>query len=155
MGDPAHWPDIGSQMVSGTPNIGGVLFLVLFDLRAIDISVTGVSLDLMVRGRVLPSQEFPRGRLQPYFTVGPTVSIAEAEDSPNFDPANQSESDTAVGVKVGAGVAWNILKHVTVFGEYRLTRFSPDFRFSDLGFPATMETDVNTHHFVGGIGFRF
>src|SRR6266436_9803429 len=82
--------------------------------------------------------------------------LAHAEDSRNFEPSNQSDTDASVGVKVGAGVAWQFTKNIAMFGEYRFTHFSPEFTFRDdvLG-NATLSTDVNTHYLLVGVSFRF
>lgn len=94
---------------------------------------------------LLTSPKFPKGRLQPYLTVGPP------EDSADFFPSEQSVTDTSVRVKVGAGVSWSPLRNIAIFGEY-----TPEFQVRDRAEPVTLEPDVNTHHIVGGgISFRF
>src|SRR5262249_60630238 len=98
---------------------------------AADLSVWAVGIDAMFRSPLLKSTAFPIGQLQPYITVGPAVFVAHAEDSHNFVPSNQDDRDTALGVKVGAGVAWDFTKLIAMFGEYRYTHFSSEFTFSD------------------------
>lgn len=149
--DVSHFsPDLDSQVVSGTENGAPEVFL----LRELDLGVTALSLDLMLRWQLLTSPEFPKGRLQPYFTVGPTLFIAHAEDSTNFPPA-RSNTDIFGGVTVGAGVAWFLVRNIAIFGEYRFTHFDPEFEFTDGAAPVTLETDVNTNYFLAGISFRF
>ena len=104
---------------------------------------------------MLPSKGFPRGRLQPYFTLGPAIFIAEAKDSGNFTPAQQSDTDATVGVKLGVGAAWRLLANVAVFGEYRFTHFSPRWSFANGGALGTLEADINTHHLLFGVSYRF
>lgn len=99
---------------------------------------------------LLRSPEFPKTRLQPYFTVGTTPFAAQAEDSENFFPPDQSYTDTSVRVKVGAGVTWFLFRDIAIFGEYR-----PEFQLRDGPEPVTLETDVHNHQIVGGISFRF
>ena len=110
----------------------------------------------MLRFPLLKSPQFPNGQLQPYITVGPAIFVAHAEDSRNFEPSNQDDTDASVGVKVGAGVAWLFTKNIAVFGEYRYTHFSPEFTFRDdvLG-NAKLSADVNTHYVLVGASFRF
>ena len=110
----------------------------------------------MLRYPLMKSAKFPNGQLQPYITVGPAIFVAHAEDSQNFEPSNQTDSDTSVGVKVGAGVAWQFTKTIAMFGEYRFTHFSPEFTFRDdvLG-SANLRTDVNTHYLLVGVSLRF
>lgn len=105
-----------------------------------DIYAGVVSLDLMVRWRLLKSPELPHGRLQPYFMVGPAALITDPDDF-----------GVSVGFKVGGGMAWQFTRRLALFGEYRFTRFTPDVDSGRLRYEAT----VNTHHAVGGISFRF
>jgi len=154
--DVSWWePDVDFQTVDGTQAIGGLAASGTFSVLPIDISVVAVSLDLMFRWPVFVSPEFPRGRLQPYLAVGPAVFFTEAEDSGNFAPANQSDSDTTVGFKFGAGVAWHLLKNLAVFGEYRFTYFSPEWNFTDGGVSGKLETDISTFYFLVGLSLRF
>lgn len=96
-------------------------------------------------GPLFTSPEFPKGRLQPYLTVGPP------DGSADFFPSEQSVTDTSVRMKVGAGVSWSPLRNIAIFGEY-----GPEFQFKDRAEPTTLEPDVNTHHMVGGgISFSF
>jgi opacity protein-like surface antigen len=122
----------------------------------LDLSVWTIGFDAMLRFPFMKSSQFPNGRLQPYLTVGPAIFVAHAEDSQNFEPSNQSDSDTSVGVKVGAGVAWQFTKTIAMFGEYRYTHFSPEFTFRDdvLG-SANLSTAINTHYLLMGVSFRF
>jgi opacity protein-like surface antigen len=148
-------PDIDSQTVSGSQTSGGVTFGADFLVFPIDVSVVGVGLDLMLRWPVLPSSDFPRGRLQPYLTVGPTLFYAEAEDSGNFTPNNQSDTDTSIGVKVGLGVAYHLSRNLAVFGETRFTYFNAEWDFTDSGVGGTVETDFNTLYMLVGLSYRF
>jgi opacity protein-like surface antigen len=150
-------PDISAQTVNFAVNgisVGSGLS------DKIDLSVVDISFDLMLRWPgLMASQQFPTGRLQPYFTVGPAIFIAAAKDSTNFGiPNNQSSTDTSVGVKVGTGVTFMLTRNIGVFGEYRFTHFSPEFGFDVArpGFSKTVvKTDVNTHHLLGGLSVRF
>src|SRR5262249_26300838 len=122
----------------------------------LDLSVWTVGFDAMLRWPFLKSQQFPRGQLQPYITVGPAIFVAHAEDSRNFEPSNQSDSDTSVGVKGGAGDAWQFTKTNAMFGEDRYTDFSPTFTLKDdvLG-SGNLSTAVNSHYVLMGVSFRF
>jgi len=121
-----------------------------------DLSVTTIGFDVLLRYPLLKSQQFPKGQLQPYLTLGPALFIAHAKDSTNFAPSNQSDTDSSIGVKVGAGAAWQFEKNWAVFGEYRFTHFSPEFTINDVVFgKTTLSTDVNTHYLLAGVSFRF
>ena len=122
----------------------------------LDLSVWTIGFDAMLRFPLLKSPQFPHGQLQPYITVGPAIFVAHAEDRRNFEPSNQDDTDASVGVKVGAGVAWQFTKTIAMFGEYRYTHFSPEFTFrDDVRGSATLSTDVNTHYLLVGASFRF
>lgn len=126
----------------------------------VDLSVVDISFDLMLRWPgLIASPQFPKGRLQPYFTIGPAIFVATARDSTNFGfPSNQSSTDTSLGVKVGTGVTFLLTPNIGVFAEYRFTHFSPEFGFdvASPGFSKTIvDTDVNTHHVLAGLSLRF
>jgi opacity protein-like surface antigen len=114
-----------------------------------------IGFDALLRAPLLKSPEFPNGRLQPYLRVGPALFVANANDSFNFDPSNQSDSDTSVGFKLGTGVAWLFTKNIGVFGEYRYLHFTPEFTFRDDGTTANVSTSINTHSLLVGVTFRF
>jgi len=130
-------------------------FCVNGTFQDLDLSVWVIGFDALLRAPLLKSAEFPHGQLQPYFRVGPAIFIADADDSNNFAPANQSNSDTSIGVKLGVGVAWLFTKNIGVFTEYRYTHFSPEFTFNDGGARANVSTSVNTHYLLAGVTFRF
>ncbi len=146
-------PDISSQTVILVEAGGAVE---PFRLNDIDLSVTAISFDLMLKWPLLKSQQFPKGQLQPYFTVGPAIFIATADDTTNFGlPNNQSDTDTSVGVKVGLGLAWQFHKNLALFGEYRFTHFKPEFEFKPLGVTTTVDTNINSHYLLVGVSYRF
>jgi opacity protein-like surface antigen len=145
-------PDISSQAVIATTPSG----IVPVALADTNLSVTTIGFDVMLRWPVLPSQQFPKGRLQPYVRIGPAIFMAKASDTTNFGPPNnQSNTDTSVGVKVAGGVAWQFHQNLAVFGEYRFTHFSPEFTFNTLRLRTPVDTDINTHYLLSGISFRF
>ncbi len=144
------------------PNIGRQTrtfcrhFCVSDQFDDLDLAVWVIGFDAMLRYPLMKSPEFPNGQLQPYVTLGPAIFVVHAEDSRNFEPSNQSDTDASPGVKVGAGIAWQFTKNIAMFGEYRFTHFSPEFTFRDdvLG-NAKLSTDVNTHYLLVGVSFRF
>ncbi|MGH7311138.1 MAG: outer membrane protein [Candidatus Rokuibacteriota bacterium] len=148
-------PDIDFQTVDGVLSAGGVALAGEFAVLPIDISVVAVSLDLMFRWPLMASPAFPRGRLQPYLTVGPAIFFSEIEDSDNFAPGGQSDSDTTVGFKFGVGLAYHLHRNLAIFGEYRFTYFSPEWNVSDLGEQGKLETDITTFYLLVGLSLRF
>jgi len=143
--DIAHFqPDIGSQSVRSSL---GVTPLMDLHLRVITVSI-----DLMIRVPLLRSPEFPAGRLQPYFAVGPTVFLVKAVDTSNFGPpGNQSKTSANPGFNVGGGVAWQLHKHLALFGEYRYLKVNSSLDFK----PDKVEVPISSHLLIGGISFRF
>src|SRR5438309_2737813 len=117
-----------------------------------------MSFDLIrLRWPLLTSPEFPKDQRHPDFTDGPALCMTRAKDTTNFTPNNQSVTDTSVGVKVGTGVAWQFFEHVALFGEYRFTHVStePTFFSAISSIPVPLKTDLNSHHLIGGVSFRF
>lgn len=128
--------------------------------NTVNLSVTEIAFDLMLRWpELMASPQFPKGRLQPYLSVGPAIFIATAKDSTNFGPPNdQSTTDGSPGLTAGIGTTWLITQSIGVFGEYRFTHFRPEFEFQTTlpGFTkAQVHTDISTHHLLGGVTFRF
>ncbi len=165
--DVSHFrPDIGNQTVTGCFSGAFVGCFFPTQIFHIDLSVTGISFDAMFRWPLMTSKEFPKGQLQPYLTLGPTIFVAQAKDSraplSNFIPGSQSETDTSVGVKVGTGIAWQFHRNVALFGEYRFTHFAPKFDTRSLDVATStsivsspMTTDINTHSAVFGVSLRY
>ncbi len=107
----------------------------------------------MLRYPLWRDENFPKGRLQPYFLVGPLMGITKADDTSNFGPPhNQSHLASSAGFNVGVGLLWQFHRHLGLFGEYRYVQFSPTFKFDPAG---DVKFNVNSHLLVGGISFRF
>ena len=148
------YPDIPTQTIPGT--IQGVTQPVT--LKAIDYSVTAVAFDVVrLRVPLRQSQEFPKGQLQPYLAVGPALFFTRATNTLNGELDTKTATDTSLGIKAGAGASWQLLKHMAVFGEYRFTHFraEPVFNSTISSLRVPLESDINTHHFLGGISVRF
>jgi hypothetical protein len=121
-----------------------------------DITVFPVSALAMLRLPLLKDNDkgFPHGRLQPYIAAGPGLFISRADG--NLGTFG-SVSDTSVdlGVDVRGGLAFLITKNIAAFAEYRFTHVKPEFGFDVAGVKFKTETTLDTHHIVGGVGFRF
>lgn len=152
---------LGADFTHFAPNIGQQIttfcgaFCATGTFQDIDLSVFVIGFDALVRFPLLKSPEFQHGQLQPYFRVGPAIFVAHASDSNNFSPANQGDSDTSIGVKLGTGVAWMFTKNIGIFGEYRYMHFSPEFTFQNGAGSADVSTSINTHSVLVGATFRF
>jgi opacity protein-like surface antigen len=152
-------PDIPTQTTQTTvtspiPGLSGTRPLTF---SKTDISVVGIGFDILrLRAPLLKSADFQHGRLQPYLTAGPALFLTKVKPTA-FLPAGQSETDTSIGVKVGAGLSFNITKALALFGEYRFTHFKADATFQETrtATQEKIEATFNTHHVIGGISFRF
>src|SRR3989304_8824271 len=105
-------PDVNRQTrtatILGQALTGGV--------EAIDIGVTVIGLNLMARAPLSVSSEFKNGRVQPYVGAGPAVFITNVNDKGNFNPSDQDERDTSIGLDAKAGLKIFLNKTVAVFG---------------------------------------
>ncbi len=139
-------PDITSQVVP----VNGVAKLI----KTTEIDVTALSFDVMTRMPLMINKKYPKGRLRPYVTLGPTIFFSTIKDQGNIKERT-SDTDVSGGLKFGFGSAWQIRENVDLFGEYRFTHFGLDAKMEDPGGTVTAETDINTNHLVVGISFRF
>jgi opacity protein-like surface antigen len=124
--------------------------------------VVPVSLLLMLRLPLLTTEDIPKGRLQPYFGVGPSFFHQDA--SVDFRPQvdkKVSISSWGIGVDTRVGLAWQVHRHVALFTEYRFTHLpvsaNDETDLFGLHAAATKRLDatLNTHHLLAGISFRF
>jgi hypothetical protein len=148
------YPDAPKQTVPGV--IQGVKQPVT--LQTIDYEVTALALDVIrLRLPLLESPEFPRGRLQPYLTAGPAFFFTRATNTLNGELDRKTATDTSLGVKVGTGASWQLSTRIALFGEYRFTHFrsEPVFNSTSSSLRVPFESNIDTHHFLGGVSFRF
>jgi hypothetical protein len=114
------------------------------DLRRVPLS--GLA---MLRLPLLPSPAVPRGHLEPYVAVGPTLFLSNL-DLDDFDDTRED-----VGLDVRAGLNFRFTRVLGIFAEYRLTYVEQEFKFTRQGIRSVVETDPSTHHVLGGISLRF
>ena len=138
-----------------TPWLGLALDASFYNPDA-DLTVFPVSALLMFRWPLLTSVEFPKGRLQPYAGIGPGVfvSTTKVDLRPEL-PAEFSDTSIDLGLDARAGLAWLFAKNTAVFVEYRFTHVSPHFEDRPADLKTTVDVDLNTHHMLVGISFRF
>jgi opacity protein-like surface antigen len=160
-------PDITvpSQRLGGTGfNIGrssGTAFK--FNVSVIDIGV-----DFMGRYPLLRSPDFPRGRLQPYLGIGPALFITSLEDTRPDSDVNSLGSKTLTfgGFQVLGGVKFFLQKKLSLFAEYKFTRFIADLSGVPGGgqsatgsvaasFSLSATQPIAASHFYGGISYHF
>ena len=127
-------------------------------LQEIDFSIIAIAFDVVrLRVPLQVSPEFPNGRLQPYATAGPAMFRTRAKNIGNAQLSTATATDSSWGIKVGAGLTWQLTKQVAVFGEYRFTHFRPEpvFNSASSSLQVPLQTDLNTHHLLGGVSFQF
>jgi opacity protein-like surface antigen len=127
-------------------------------LQEIDVSVTAFAFDLVrLRNGFLASPDYPKGRLQPYFTAGPALFRVQAKNVGNAELTTQSGTDTSTGYKVGGGVSWQLTKELAIFGEYRYTHVNtaPVLTGAITGISVPFQFNLNTQHVIAGLSFSF
>lgn len=121
------------------------------DFFQFSTGVMGVSFDVLrLRLTLLTSERYPKGQLQPYFTIGPTVFRTHMKEF------SQSVADTSVGFKIGAGLACQVTRWLSLFGEGRYLRFNAQTRSQDSALvQENGKTGFATLQLIGGVSFRF
>jgi opacity protein-like surface antigen len=124
------------------------------NIKQFNNNVTAVGFDLMLR--------YPKGRLQPYLTVGPAIFSATLKDTDNFIPAGQSSTSTSWGIQAGIGALFLFTQRMGAFVEYRDSNFQAKDQYNNAtlshGIPLGQTEGTATFNIqaiVGGISFRF
>jgi hypothetical protein len=128
------------------------------DFDYIDIGIGSVSTLLMVRLSINLSEEFPKGRIQPYLGFGPGLYFGGmSEFIEEVPPAGRVLDDTylSLGIDLRCGLTFLINKSYGVFLEYGFKRFSPTFNSDTPGGTISLEPIFNIQNFAAGISFRF
>jgi hypothetical protein len=123
-----------------------------------DIGVGSISTLLMVRLSLNSSEEFPKGRIQPYLGVGPGLYFGGmSEFVAEVPPAGRVLDDSyfSPGFDGRCGISVLIKKSYGLFLEYGFKRFSPSFDSDAPGGAILLEPTFNIHNFSLGISFRF
>lgn len=132
----------------------------------IDAKIFPVSLFLAFRAPLLATSGVPSGRLQPYAMGG--LSIAMVDISVSIDGAGGSSTQGGgcmfsfgecgsppISAYLAAGVAWQPVRNVALFAEYRHSHFDVDYE-TPAFFPDTrVDASINTDIVLFGISFRF
>ena len=146
------------------PHFGMALDISYFGAEAdnADFSVIPISFLLMARMPVMISSEFSKGRLQPYLAVGPSLMLYDFEV--DLTPAGGRKTDGGsggFGFDLRGGLLWQITDKVAVFTEYRYTHLKVDYNADDSFWSvpnpheSEVETDLDTHHALVGMSFRY
>ena len=132
------------------------------DSEKVDVSVIPLSVLLMLRLPLFVRNEFPGGKLQPYFGFGPSACFFDIEVQ--FQPIIErtiSRHYAEFGWQLQMGLLWQFHKEYGLFVEYRYTTFrineewEEDATFLTSGHTEKVKTTLDTHHFLMGISFRF
>jgi len=111
---------------------------------------------IILRYLLLPSEVAPDGELQPYVAVGPSAFVMSAKSSLNSTlPASFTTASVDPGLDVRAGVAWQFHKNVAVYGEYRFTHVNAKFKDTTTNPSTSLDTNLNSNHFLIGVSYRF
>lgn len=122
-----------------------------------DVETTALSVDLFLRLPLFRSDDAPQGRVQPYLVAGPpifmtTITPRHTRNFRNHD----DDTDFSFGYKLGGGVAVQIFKNLSLFGEYRFTHVSPEVELRDASNrKTTLRTDLDTHSALFGLSARW
>lgn len=116
-----------------------------------DHNFVPVSALLMGRMRLMESEEFPGGRLQPYLGVGPSVVWSE------IDLGLIQDNAVDVGADVRGGVRFGLVDGLGIFGEYRYTYFEPSYKNEVFGLDSVAHLDLvsSVHHLNFGFSYGF
>jgi opacity protein-like surface antigen len=138
------------------------------DGPGVEITALPFTLLLALRAPLLPTADRPGGRLQPYAMAGVSFYITDITvqldgmGGSSFQsswPWPTSYKDPVVGPYLAAGLAWQPMKGMAIFGEYRYTSFDVDFDTTNsLFFPTmngTVETTIRSDRILFGVSYRF
>jgi opacity protein-like surface antigen len=126
----------------------------------IDISSSALSLDVLLRLPLLKSKTAPWGALQPYVSAGiPLFVTTVTPRTTSYLRNHDDDTDYSFGYKLAGGVAFQIVRNLMVFGEYRFTHVevSVDELRSAITAPhhAGLKTDLDTHSALIGLSARW
>ncbi len=101
-----------------------------------NMSVSALSMNFLLRDA--------DGWIQPYIGVGPSLMWASSHQ---FQGADGGDSITAPGLNLLAGLRIPIFNRMMLFGEYKHTRATLDFK--------SIRVDYRLHALVAGVGVMF
>jgi opacity protein-like surface antigen len=110
---------------------------------------------VMFRLPLLESPQHPNGQLQLYTGVGPGIFITDTKAEFLSGAGEVTKSEVNVGVDFRAGVAYEFTPNWAVFTEYRFTYYSVDAEDRVEGQKTKVEADLDAHHVLLGISYRF
>lgn len=151
--------------LENSPNIGLAFDVSYFkaDAENAEFTIIPLSFLLMARMPFLSSEEFPNGRMLPYLAIGPSVMNYDFEvDLSSVDGRKVDGESVDFGLDLRGGLLWKVTDKIAIFTEYRYTHLNVDYDSDDEYFytwppahKAEVETDIDTHHVLVGMSFRY
>jgi len=140
-----------------------------FTPQGADVKAFPISALFLFRWPFLRSERYPLGRLHPYAGAGPSLFITTFDGvaNPNVFPYSLlnppevkpldtlSSTNVDPGLETVAGVDFLFLPFMGFFAEYKYTLANPVWKDDVAGTSTEYSVPLRTHHFVGGLTFRF
>ena len=136
--------------------------------RGAEVKAIPLAALFMFRVPLLKDDEFPLGRVHPYLGGGPALLLTDFKgtvdlsvlpipmDVPPYGTVDKLESSNLdPALETIAGIDFGILPFLGVFVEYRYTFANPVYKDNVGGITNQFSVPLRSHHFLGGIGFRF
>ncbi len=121
----------------------------------VEVDLFPISMMLMARTKLLVIPLDPQIGVQPYIGVGPGLFVSWVHDAftVRVDGSEEEVDDTSydIGLDTRAGLRVHLTPSFSIFAEYRFTYYEPKFDDD----PIEIESDISTHHALGGVGFQF
>ena len=120
----------------------------------VDIDLIPISILLMLRTKLFTAPFGPPLWVQPYVGLGPGLFVSWVDDALTIGIGGIEESveDTSldIGLDTRAGLRFHLTHSFALFVEYRFTYYEPDFDDDLFGDSIEIESEIATHHAIGG-----
>jgi hypothetical protein len=126
----------------------------------VDIDLFPISILLMLRTKLFTAPFGPRLGVQPYVGLGPGLFVSWVHgDALTIGVGGIEESVDDISYDIGldtrAGLRFHLTRSFALFAEYRFTYYELDFDDDLFGDSIVIESEIATHHAIGGLGFQF
>jgi len=122
------------------------------------LTVAAISPLVMVRLPLDKSEQFPKGRIQPYVAGGPTffyTVLSEFAGHTVQSPAVLDDSSMTLGFDLRGGIAVFLTKNFGIFAEYRYLQVRPTLESNTGSGVVQYQPTFQTNAGVVGITYRF
>ncbi|MGQ0694821.1 MAG: outer membrane protein [Nitrospiraceae bacterium] len=144
--DVSAWnPEFGD---TGPPQLAAPVTLTLLPISPL----------VMVRLPLGQSEQFPKGRVQPYVAGGPTfvfTALSEFAGQTVQSPAVLEDTSMTLGFDLRGGIAAFVTKNVGLFVEYRYLQVRPTLESTTGSGVVRYQPTFQTNAGVVGITYRF